>query len=268
MRTGGWGVNAGVVSLLLMVVGCGATIDEDPQSEEDAHWGYSGAEGPEYWGTLSEDYARCETGEHQSPVNFPAELPPTILEQLEFDYAPTGASLVDNGHTIVVEFGENENEVLVDGEAHTLLQFHFHAQSEHRVEGEAYPLEMHLVHQAEDGKLAVVGFFFEEGEENDALSEVLSAVSSASADAFPLEESIDLGVLLPEQRSGWAYSRSLTTPPCTEGVRWSVFADPLTASQDQLQAFTELHPGSYRPVEQNENIEEQLEQAADADTDS
>lgn len=267
MRATSYGVNAGIVSLLSVVFGCSSTVDDD-HSDTEAHWGYSGAEGPEYWGSLSEEYARCETGEYQSPVNFPAELPANALDDLEFDYAPTSASLVDNGHTIVVEFGENENTILVDGKAHHLLQFHFHADSEHRVEGEAYPLELHLVHKADDGALAVVGLFFEEGEENEALDEVFSTMSSASVDASPLEESIDLMSLVPEEPIGWTYSGSLTTPPCTEGVAWNVVSTPLSASADQIESFTALHSGSYRPVEDNEDVDEQLEQAGGSESDS
>jgi len=44
-----------------------------------------------------------------------------------------------------------------------LKQFHFHHPSEHTIDGKAYPLEMHFVHAAPDGDLAVVGVLFEEG---------------------------------------------------------------------------------------------------------
>lgn len=238
----------------------GAVPDETSHEEEDLHWSYAGAEGPEYWGTLSEDYALCGTGRFQSPVNFPDTLVPAELDHLGFDYAASAGQMINNGHTIVVEMDDDANELLVDGQAHTLLQFHFHADSEHRVDGKAYPLEIHFVHASDSGGLAVIGVFFEEGAENEPLAEVFSKMKDSSEVPLLLEEDLDLAALLPDESQGWTYSGSLTTPPCSEGVKWNVHAAPITASAAQLKAFVDLHDGSYRPVEDNEDIEEQLEE--------
>lgn len=260
----------GTVSVLcalmsLATLGCGS--EDTPSSELDeasheqkTHWAYSGAEGPEYWGSLSEDFALCGDGRYQSPVNFPQTLPPRDLVHLEFDYTETSATMIDNGHTIVVEPDEDSNELLVDGEVHSLLQFHFHAQSEHQVDGKVFPLELHLVHASKSGKLAVVGVFFEAGAANEPLGEVFDKMEDSSEDPLLLESNVDLLALLPAQRLGWNYSGSLTTPPCTEGVAWNVHATPSTASAAQLEAFSKLHPGSYRPVGDNVHIDELLDE--------
>ena len=56
----------------------------------------------------------------------------------------------------------------------TLVQFHFHTLSEHTVNGEHYPMEMHLVHADADMNLAVLGVFIKEGQENEVLEEVFA----------------------------------------------------------------------------------------------
>lgn len=249
------------ISMSLGTLACGSEDkpkDPEPMSHDSAHWSYSGAKGPEYWGTLSEDYALCGDGRFQSPVDFPSELAPAALAHLEFDYAATTGEIINNGHTIVVQLDDDSNELLVEGEAHTLLQFHFHALSEHRVDGKAYPLELHLVHASADGGLAVFGLFVEEGAENAALAEVFDKMAESSEEPLALEGDLNLTGLLPEQGHGWNYSGSLTTPPCTEGVNWNVHATPITASAAQLAAFTSLHDGSFRPVGDNEHIDELL----------
>lgn len=250
------------VSMSLATLGCGSDDkpkDPEPMSHEAAHWSYSGAEGPEYWGSLSEDYALCGEGRFQSPVDFPSELAPAALAHLEFDYAASPGAIVNNGHTIVVQLDDATNELMVDGEAHTLLQFHFHAESEHRVDGKAYPLELHLVHASEEGGLAVFGLFLEEGAENAALAEVFDKMAESTEVPLALDTDLNLTALIPDQGHGWNYSGSLTTPPCTEGVNWNVHATPITVSAEQLAAFTSLHDGSFRPVQDNEDIDELLQ---------
>lgn len=180
------------------------------------------------------------------------------MEALAFDYQKSEALLVDNGHTVVLEVMDSENELLLEEEAYTLVQFHFHAASEHLVESDSFPLEIHLVHQSDEGDLAVVGVFFEEGEDNDALTEVFAKMAEGSDDGLLLDDPIDLIALIPEDSHGWRYDGSLTTPPCSEGVRWNVFATPLVASAAQIEEFIDLHPNSYRPVQDNADIDSQL----------
>ncbi len=255
---------------LIGAAACGSPDDPDlgdgtqeNTGAEAGPWGYSGAHGPEFWGELSEDYALCSDGSHQSPVDFPDTLAASDLHHLEFDYAPSRAHILDNGHTVVVEMapdaeGAEPNVVMVDGVAYRLLQFHFHAESEHRLEGEGHPLEMHLVHQASGGDLAVVGIFLVEGEENTALSEVFEAMSRSPSEPHPLAREVDLGALLPTDERGWTYSGSLTTPPCSEGVQWNVYAAPLTASAEQIDAFTHAYPNNRRPPLDNADLRGQL----------
>lgn len=246
----------------LVLCACGGE-DLDETLTEPIHWSYSGEAGPEAWGELHEDWEACGSGSHQSPVSFPTAMAPVPLDALELDYASTPATLVDNGHTMQLSFDSPANVALVDGESHELLQLHFHADSEHRVAGQAYPLEMHLVHESSGSELAVLGVFFEVGAENQALGEAFASMPSSSSEPMALAEPVELEALLPDDLGGWAYSGSLTTPPCSEGVRWHVYAEPLTVSEAQLQAFAARHAGSNRPVMDNADVRAQLGAGSD-----
>jgi len=238
--------------LALSVMGCGSTNDpEVAPPPPPVHWTYEGLEGPEHWGELATDYAACTSGTHQSPIDIPASIPAAPLDALAFHYAAAPATIVDNGHTVQVSLSDTSNELTVAGEAYSLLQFHFHAHSEHALNGAYKPLEMHLVHRSASGGLAVVGVLFDVGAANAALSAVFDTMGSATAEATALVAAVDPSTLLPHTTEGWAYSGSLTTPPCTEGVKWHLLANTLQVSEAQLEAFTSRHEISYRPTMEN-----------------
>ena len=132
---------------------------------------------------------------------------------------------------------------------YALRQFHFHHRSEHTVDGVPLPLEMHLVHRSGRGALAVVGVLFTEGAENAALAPVWARMPPESGAPPTAPTGLDLAALLPAGRTTWRYRGSLTTPPCTEGVAWVVFAEPLTLSAAQIEAFAALYPNNRRPVQ-------------------
>ena len=120
-----------------------------------AHWSYEGATGPEHWGDLSEDYILANTGKKQSPINLTGAAAADVPD-LAFNYQSTPLRIANNGHTIQVNY-ETGSFITIGGERFDLLQFHFHSPSEHTVDGRHLPMEMHFVHQADDGALAVVG---------------------------------------------------------------------------------------------------------------
>jgi carbonic anhydrase len=217
-----------------------------PPTDGPAHWSYEGDDGPEHWGELSADYEVCGTGAEQSPVNLDkGEL--TTLEDLAFAYTPSATSVVDNGHTIQVNL-DHGGTMTLDGVEYTLAQFHFHAPSEHQMGGANYPMEVHLVHRNEAGELAVVGAFIQKGEAHEALAAVFEHLPEAGETvAGPAD--FDATVLLPDYRGTIRYAGSLTTPPCTEGVRWHVLVAPIQLSPEQVKAFTSRHPHSNRPVQ-------------------
>lgn len=212
-----------------------------------ADWSYTAPTGPGSWGELAADYGACSAGRHQSPIDLTgalkAEFDPAALDWSPFD----GATVENNGHTIEVK-APGGNALTFDGTAYTLLQFHFHGQSEHTVDGVHFPMEAHFVHQAEDGNLAVLGVLLEVGEANPEIAKVWAAMPPGVGEAES-EETIDPRGLLPASTSSYLYSGSLTTPPCSEIVTWIVMAEPVDIGAEQVATFQSLYNGNFRPVQ-------------------
>ena len=225
-------------------LGSGAPSAQDHPS---FNWGYDGDIGPAHWGSLDPSFATCSRGFEQSPIDLgdaPTASPPGV----EFDYGPRSAEVVNNSHTIQVNVDPGSG-IVVDQVRYDLLQFHFHRASEHTVAGTRFPLETHLVHQGEDGALAVVGVLHREGAPAEALAPIWNLLPAEPGNAVPVPGGVDLAALLPKRRTAWRYPGSLTTPPCTEGVSWVVMTEPTTLSAEQIAAFSAIHDGNYRPVQ-------------------
>jgi carbonic anhydrase len=217
-------------------------------ADEGVHWAYEGAKGPENWGSLSPDFATCSTGTAQSPIDIPADAP-LNPENIAFSYQPSALNILNNGHTAQVEYDQG-SAIVLDGITYNLAQFHFHAASEHAIGGNHAPLEIHFVHKSADGNLAVVGVLLREGAENPAYAPVFQNLpAQAGPVATVAGASVDADALLPTQRSYWRYNGSLTTPPCSEGVKWLVMNTPVELSSAQIAAFTAIFTNNERPVQ-------------------
>ena len=215
---------------------------------EGKHWAYAGHGGPAEWGTLDHDFAACKLGKLQSPIDIrgakAAELPP-----IKFDYKPAALKVIDNGHTVQVNYAPGSS-ITLDGTVFELKQFHFHAPSENQIRGKSYPLEGHLVHADKDGNLAVVAVMFREGAANKALAKLWPLMPTEAGAKTALPNAFAAAGLLPTNRAYYRFSGSLTTPPCSEGVRWLVMKAPVSASAEQIEAFTHvMHHPNNRPVQ-------------------
>ena len=127
-----------------------------------------------------------------------------------------------------------------------LLQLHAHAPSEHTVNGQHFPLEMHFVHQTPSGRLAVVGFLFQLGDHNGWLDQYLT--NNLPQNASVPRKPVSLEGVYPSLAQGAfaQYSGSLTTPGCLEGAVWHVYLTPLEASAEQIARYpSSLSPPSH-----------------------
>ncbi|AFY58082.1 carbonic anhydrase [Rivularia sp. PCC 7116] len=236
---------AGVATSSLF--GC-SSFTSATKEKSKTNWGYIGKEGPENWGNLSSDFEVCQLGKTQSPLNLEsavdANLPP-----LKIDYKESPLRIINNGHTIQVNYQQGST-LNLDGETYELLQFHFHHPSEHKVKGEALPMELHLVHKNEKGALAVVGVFLKEGKANPTLQKVWKAMPRKQGrEKIISNVSINASELLPENQDYYRYFGSLTTPPCSETVNWIVLKEPVIISSQQVQQFAKVFPMNARPVQ-------------------
>lgn len=212
------------------------------------HWEYSGHEGPEHWGELAPEFTACATGVNQSPINLTgfieANLPP-----IKFGYATQASEILNNGHTIQANFAPGSS-IMVDGVAFELKQVHFHNPSENLINGKSFPLEGHLVHADKDGHLAVVAVMFNEGKANAGIAALWKQMPTEAGSPVTLAASVNGKDLLPAKRDYYRFNGSLTTPPCSEGVRWLVMKKPVTASKEQIEQFGHvMHHPNNRPVQ-------------------
>lgn len=227
-----------------------AAHDKGDSGHGDVHWSYSGATGPQAWSKLQPEFSTCAAGKRQSPINI--DDTSTLqgpAEALQFNYQPSNAVVVNNGHTIQVNLQGN-NTLTVRGSTYTLLQFHFHTPSEEQVNFRNFAMVVHLVHRSAEGQLAVVAVLLEPGEANALIDKVWTYMPLDVNDTVRTPTGlIDLSELLPKDQRYYQFMGSLTTPPCTEGVLWMVLKQPTQISQAQLRLFQQLYPNNARPVQ-------------------
>jgi carbonic anhydrase len=253
-------VFVGVVAVLLISSCSRSETGVDSHGDgQSAHWGYEADNGPVVWGSMDSEWVLCAEGREQSPIDLTnaavTELPAAVLDRPgdgDFDVL-TQAGVVgalDNGHTIQVNSRTGE-KLTVGGKSYALVQFHFHAPSEHTVDGEHFPMEMHFVHQAEDGALAVAGVLVEEGAPNSGLAPLWAQLAEAPG----TETTVQIGdefaeTVFPDVGTGfYNYVGSLTTPPCSEGVQWYVRRNFTSLSKEQIAEFTSVYDHNNRPVQ-------------------
>ncbi|PEJ35902.1 carbonic anhydrase [Peribacillus butanolivorans] len=217
-----------------------------------AQWSYDEHTGPEHWGELDPANSACVNGSEQSPINIEFSQVKTDkkLEGIHIQYQPTTFSLVNNGHTVQVNPTTESSNIVVEGNGYKLVQFHFHTQSEHQFNSQNYDMELHLVHKDANGKLTVLGVMIQERRENEKLASVWDVLPKEETEKdISVKEPVDLQALLPQDQTSFQYNGSLTTPPCTEEVKWVIFKRPIEMSKVQIQAFQEISPDNHRPVQ-------------------
>lgn len=243
----------GGVALLAVVAQATKESTHGTHATHATHeWTYSGNTGPAHWGELKPEWAVAQTGHEQSPIDLPGHAEAAAdhdVPSLRFEYGQSDVRILNNGHTVQVNV-EPGSSIYLGDRRYDLLQFHFHSPSEHTVDGKAAPLEMHLVHKDESGGLAVVGVMFDAGRKSQFLEHFWDLLPHEEGPATHHEDVVlDLADVLPANRSTYRYAGSLTTPPCTEGVRWIVFRTRAQASREQIAAFHEIVGDSNRPVQ-------------------
>ena len=209
-----------------------------------AEWSYTGEHGAENWG---DTFATCGEGKNQTPININQAVD-ADLRSLDIQYQGVVTGLINNGHTVQSEIS-GFNSLLVDGKEFDLKQFHFHTPSENYIKNRQYPLEAHFVHADEAGNLAVVAVMYEVGDKRDANLTKLLADIPGSKEGVTLSNQVKLSELLPDTEHYYRFTGSLTTPPCSEGVRWFVLQEPVEASKKQLASLHDVMGDNNRPLQ-------------------
>lgn len=233
------------------IICCGLVLVATNAAQEhhpEHIWDYGQSLGPRHWGELKPEFALCKNGHRQSPIDIrnpkKADLPP-----IQFDYKPSPLHIIDNGHTIMINYGPG-SFLSVRGVEYALKQFHFHRPSEETIDGKGYEMVVHLVHANLEGKLAVVAVLLQRGEDNPLVRELWNDLPKEKEKEESLDSvQIDAAGLLPADRGYYTFTGSLTTPPCTENVTWFVLKHPVTVSAAEIEQFSKLYRNDARPTQ-------------------
>ncbi|XP_062192626.1 alpha carbonic anhydrase 7-like isoform X2 [Phragmites australis] len=247
--------------LLLSAVVPAARAQEETEHEEEFSYVQGAENGPENWGAIKEEWAACSTGRMQSPIDLSDEDVSLVcsLGYLNHTYRAAEASIVNRGHDIMVRFDGDAGSLVINGTAYYLRQLHWHSPTEHAVDDRRYDMELHMVHESAENKAAVIGILYKIGRP-DAFLHKLEPFIRRIADGPDRE--VRVGVVDPwgARGKGCAYYRymgSLTTPPCTEGVIWTIIKKVRTVSRCQLELLREaVHDGmedNARPLQEVNN---------------
>jgi carbonic anhydrase len=214
-------------------------------------WTYDGPTGVEHWSALDPEYAACNAGKEQSPIDIrnteKAQLPP-----LRFEYKSGPLKyLINNGKTIRVNYHDAPGTgsfLVVGGQRYQLTQFHFHRPSEEHINGKPYDMVIHLMHESSDGKVAGVTVLLKAGNANATIQQIWKHMPTTEGREMEiLGIEVNPANLLPHNTAYYTYIGSLTAPPCTEGVTWFVLKTPVDISAEQINAFARLYPHDVRP---------------------
>ena len=194
-------------------------------------------------------FATCSIGKHQSPINIEKAVVKDLPE-LKFDYKDTALKVTDTGHSFQVNAASGSGGITVGEDHYDLLQVHFHEPSEERVHGEHYSMVAHIVHKNAKGELAVVAVLIRKGKANAFLKSIFDNFpAKGTAETDVAGKSVNIGNLLPQHRGYYTFDGSLTTPPCSENVRWFVLKTPVEASEAQLKQFEARYSHNNRPTQ-------------------
>lgn len=210
-------------------------------------WGYSGDYGPQAWAQMDPAFALCGSGAAQSPIDLGGG---TIedLADLRVNYMSAQLALANDGYTVRADYPAGSS-LQVDGVDYALLNFEMHHPSEHSVNGVPFAMELQLIHQSAAGSIAVLSVFATAGAPNPAYQLLWDKLPAQAGAAQPVTAAFNAAGLLPADRRTARYNGSFTAPPCTEGVRWLLFVQPVELSAAQIEAFAAVFPNNSRPLQ-------------------
>jgi len=218
---------------------------------QNVKWSYEGKTGPLRWGKLDPAYQACSTGHEQSPIDIRGAHLNTALLPIEFHYIAGAVTLENTGRAIVGHVNPG-SYIVTGGIRYNLIEYDFRHPGEETVKGKLSDMSIQLVHKSVEGKIAIIAvrLIEDQNRPNALLATLWPHLPLTAGKSEQVTDMINPGGLLPADRGYWTYMGSLTTPPCTEGVRWFVFEQPVSISRSQLRAFEALgYKINSRPIQ-------------------
>ncbi|CAI0407638.1 unnamed protein product [Linum tenue] len=259
-----------IFSLLLLALHSQSSFAQEVEDEREFDYKRGSQKGPSKWGELKKDWEACKTGHLQSPIDMSIQRVKLLNRSLDINrsYKPANAIVKNRGHDISLQWkGSDAGSIRINGTKYLLQQCHWHSPSEHTVNGRSYDMELHMVHFNPETKgIAVVGVLYKAGKPDQFLSKLIKDIKSIEHDEMDKNKKKkiekEMGVMDPREikmggKKYYRYIGSLTVPPCTEGVIWTMSRKIRTVSRDQIKA---LRDAVHDYAEQNARPVQQLHQ--------
>lgn len=212
-----------------------AEVDDESEFSYDE----KSENGPANWGKINPEWRTCNTGKLQSPIDLLNKRVEVVsdLGILRKYYKPSNATLLNRGHDMMLRWEGGAGYLKINGTLYQLIQCHWHTPSEHTINGKKFNLEAHLVHESHDGKTAVIGIIYKIGRPDSFLS-MIEKDLKVLASRKGVERAI--GRIDPKQikldgKKYYRYIGSLTIPPCTEDVVWTIDRKVKTVTKRQMK---------------------------------
>ncbi|GER25836.1 carbonic anhydrase family protein [Striga asiatica] len=209
-----------LLSSLLYTVNSNALEVED---ESPISYDLGAENGPQNWGNLGPNWTLCATGQSQSPINI---VDYTVLNR------PTFGDLK-------VEWTGDAGGIFIKRSEFKLLQCHWHIPSEHTLNGVRFNMEQHIVHNNSEGDIAVIGILYKIGWPDYFLSRITPYLKSINGEGTNIGTVDPRNINFAAKPEYYRYNGSLTTPPCSENITWTIFKMVRTASAQQIRALRE-----------------------------
>lgn len=243
--------------VLLLSFSTPATAQE-VEDESEFNYDMDSKQGPRHWGDIHPEWSTCRTGEMQSPIDLLNERVKVMprLGRLKRVYKPANATLVNRGHDIELRWEDDAGYIVINGTKYYLKQCHWHSPSEHTLDGKRFHVEIHLVHQSKTNGVAVLGIMYKIGRRDSFLSMLnqhLTAIANVKEKESPVG-SVNPRLIKLGSRKYYRYIGSLTIPPCTQNVIWTIVRKIRTISREQIHMLRDAVHDEYetnsRPLQQ------------------
>ncbi|KAF2916504.1 hypothetical protein DAI22_09g124500 [Oryza sativa Japonica Group] len=221
------------------------------------------ATGPAKWGSLHKEWAVCGDGKKQSPIDITTVEPQKVKEPLMQAYKAGATTIQNRGHDYMLKWKDGNSKLTVQGKEYTLKQVHWHEPSEHTINGTRFDAEMHMVHEDPSMARAVVSVLLstKAGQPNAVLTEMaphFKNLAGKEKAEEEVKEPVDPSTWVDKTSGYYRYDGSLTTPPCTEGVIWTIMSKIGDASKEQIDLLktvaTTVEPNARPAQKLNDRI--------------
>lgn len=241
-----------LLSLAVISLTAGFSAIADEANKTPNQWSYTGNTGPQHWAELSPENVLCGAGKNQSPINIKSNKTGNYKQPaIKLNYNLIVADEIKNtGQTVQVDM-RSGGVMTLDGEKFELKRFQFHTPSENTFNGKHLPIEVQFIHENDKGELAVLAMLFVPGKPDATLNRLWKDLPMKAGESARLDSNALKTIESESSFSNYyRFNGSLTTPPCTEGVRWVIMQTPMSVSKEQLQTLqAALKDNNNRPVQ-------------------